>query len=383
MNIIIIGPAHPLRGGIAALNERLACQLLDEGCNVEIYSFSLQYPGLLFPGKTQFTDSEPPKNLKIYKAINSINPFNWLRVGRQIKKKRPDLIIVRYWLPFMAPSTGTICRIARKNSNTKVIAITDNILPHESRPGDRQLTRFFTKSVDGFVAMSKNVFDDLDIFISNQPKRLSPHPIYDHYGEGLHKSMAKEKLSLNPNCKYLLFFGFIRDYKGLDLLLEAISHDKIKSIDNLKLIIAGEFYSNEEKYLDLIKDLGIENNVILRTDYIAEDQVNLYFCACDMITQPYKTATQSGVTQIGYHFNKPMLVTNVGGLPEIIEDQKCGYVVNPDPESISNAISDFYTNNREDFMVNEVIKAKERFSWGNFTKTIFDIYNTCNSSQKN
>ncbi|MFO7818278.1 MAG: glycosyltransferase, partial [Desulfovibrionales bacterium] len=243
MYIIIIGPAHPLRGGIAALNERLASQLINEGHDVEIYSFKLQYPGFLFPGKTQYTDTEPPANLKIFSAINSINPFNWLRIGLKIKRQQPDMVIVRYWLPFMAPSTGTICRLARKNKKTRVIAITDNILPHESRPGDRQLTRFFTKSVDGFVAMSKNVFNELDLFIKNKPKQLSPHPIYDHYGESVPKNIAKKQLLLNPDLNYLLFFGFIRDYKGLDLLLKSLSFNKLKEMDQLKIIIAGEFYS--------------------------------------------------------------------------------------------------------------------------------------------
>jgi D-inositol-3-phosphate glycosyltransferase len=275
----------------------------------------------------------------------------------------------------MAPSTGTICRIARKNKKTKSIAITDNILPHESRPGDKFLTRYFTKSIDGFIAMSKSVFNNLDIFTNKQPKRLTPHPIYDHYGEIIPKQAAKEKLLLNPDYNYLLFFGFIREYKGLDLLLEALTQKKLKQFANLKLIIAGEFYSNEEKYLNLIKKYNLENKIILRTDYIPEDQVNLFFCASDLITQPYKAATQSGVTQISYHFHKPMLVTNVGGLPEIVEDQKCGYVVEPNPEAISSAIYDFYMNKRENEMINEVIKAKEKFSWKNLTQTIFDVYN--------
>jgi glycosyltransferase involved in cell wall biosynthesis len=374
MKIIIIGPANPFRGGIAALNERLAIQLIKEGHDVEIISFSLQYPKFLFPGKTQYTDAIPPKNLTIYPIINSINPLNWIKVGFKLKKKNADLVIVRFWLPFMSPSTGTICKILKRNNKSKVIAIIDNLLPHEARFGDKTLTQYFINQTDGLLAMSECVYNDLDIFRKNQPKKLSPHPIYDHYGEIISKKEAIKKLNLDNSFHYILFFGFIRDYKGLDLLLEALA-DPILENFKLKLIVAGEFYSNEEKYKNIIENLSIQDKVIIRSEYIPEHEVNQYFCAAGLITQPYKSATQSGVTQIGYHFNKPMLVTNVGGLSEIIEDGKCGYVVNPDPQSISKALLDFFKNERESMMVEEVKMAKEKFSWAHFTKSIFEINN--------
>jgi D-inositol-3-phosphate glycosyltransferase len=376
MKILIIGPANPYRGGIAALNERLAIQLIKEGHEVEIISFTLQYPKILFPGKSQYTNAIPPEGVPILRMINSINPLNWLFTGIKLSKKRADLVLVRFWLPMMAPSTGTICKIIRRNRISKVIAIVDNLLPHEIRQGDKIFTQYFINQTDGLLAMSECVFNDLDLFRKNQPKKLSPHPIYDHYGENIPKEEAIKKLNLDISTSYILFFGFIRDYKGLDILLEAFADELVKNL-NIKLIVAGEFYSNEKEYRLLIEKLDIRDKVILRTDYIPDNMVNQYFCAASLITQPYISATQSGVTQIGYHFNKPMLVTNVGGLSEIIEDGKCGYVVNPDPKSIANALFDFFQNNREPVMVKEVTIAKQKFSWENFTKSIFEINNLC------
>lgn len=374
MKIFIMGPAHPYRGGIAALNDRLAQQLIDEGHQVELISFRLQYPGFLFPGKTQYTSAPKPDKIIVRDLINAINPLNWILMGCKLKKEKPDLVIVRFWLPFMAPSTGTICKLIRRNKHTKIISIVDNLLPHEHRPGDKMFTRYFTTQVDGFLAMSGSVYNDLDLFIGKKPKIYSPHPIYDHYGEKINKAKAIAELGLDPAFRYVLFFGFIRDYKGLDLLLEAMTNETIQK-QNIKLLVAGEFYSNEKKYLDIIASLNINKSIVLHTDYIPDDKVNLYFCAADIIAQPYKSATQSGVTQIGYHFEKPMLVTNVGGLPEIIEDQKCGYVVEVNSKAISSALIDFYENNREDEMLVEVKKAKAKFEWNKLTQAIFKIFN--------
>jgi D-inositol-3-phosphate glycosyltransferase len=381
MKIFIVGPAHPYRGGIAALNDRLAQQLTVEGHDVEVISFKLQYPGFLFPGKTQYTDSAPPDHLQVRPLINSINPFNWLFTGIKLRKEKPDLIIVRFWLPFMGPSTGTVCKLI-KNKHCKVVSIVDNIIPHEKRPGDSLFTKYFVSAVDGFIAMSGSVFNDLSHYIGTKPKQFTPHPIYDHYGEIIEKKLAQAQLDLDPSFNYLLFFGFIRDYKGLDLLFDALASPHLSGL-KIKLIVAGEFYSNAQKYIDQIEGLSLKDKVVLCTDYIPEDKVNLYFCAADLVTQPYKSATQSGVTQIGYHFEKPMLVTNVGGLPEIIEDQKCGYVTDVNSESIALAISDFFNNKRERAMVEEVRNAKAKFSWDKLTNTIFKIYGLCSSNKIN
>lgn len=374
MRIVILGPANPYRGGIAALNERLAVELKKEGHEVTIFNFRVQYPGFLFPGKTQYTDDVAPEGLKIVRKVNSVNPLNWLQVGRELKRLSPDLIVVRYWLPFMGPALGTICRLARRNKHTKVICIADNIIPHEKRPGDRLFTNYFVKGVDGFIAMSKEVFREIDIFVRKPVKRFAAHPVYDHYGEIIPRQEALPKLNLSPDYRYLLFFGFIREYKGLDLLLEAMNDNRLRE-KPVKLIIAGEYYGNQEYYNDLINRFGLQDQLVLHTDYIPSDEINNYFCAADLIVQPYKSATQSGVTQIGYHFDKAMLVTDVGGLSEIIADRKSGYVVPPNGSAIADAIVDFYESEREKDFVRETKLLKQNFSWSNLTTKIFEIYN--------
>ena len=381
MRITILGPAYPFRGGIAALNEQLAKQLKSEGHEVNIVSFTLQYPKILFPGKTQFTSDQATFSFPINREVNSINPFNWYNTGRKIKKFKPDLMIVRFWLPFMAMSLGTICNLAKRNGHTKIISIVDNIIPHEKRPGDKILSNYFIKNVDGFITMSKSVLKDLDLFDKQKPKRYSPHPIYDHYGVVEPREAAIKKLNLDVKFRYVLFFGFIRDYKGLDLLLEAFADDYFE-LNNIKLIIAGEFYNNETEYLKLIENLQLQDHVILRTDYIPNTEVENYFNAADIVAQTYKSATQSGVTQIGYHFNKPMLVTDVGGLSEIIPHGKAGYVVQPNAVEIKNALADFFENNRYATFVANISKEKERFTWGKMTQTINELYDELNPGHK-
>jgi D-inositol-3-phosphate glycosyltransferase len=373
MRITILGPAYPFRGGIAALNEQLAKQLESEGHEVNIVSFTLQYPKILFPGKTQFTTDQATFNFPITREVNSINPFNWFKTGRKIKKFKPDLIIVRFWLPFMAMSLGTICKIAKRNGHTKIISIVDNIIPHEKRPGDKFLSKYFINNADGFITMSKSVLKELDLFDKQKPKLYTPHPIYDHYGLVEAREVAIKKLGLDVKYRYVLFFGFIRDYKGLDLLVEAFADSFFKS-NNIKLIVAGEFYNNETEYLKLIEKLQLQDQLILRTDYIPNSEVENYFNAADIVAQPYKSATQSGVTQIGYHFNKPMLVTDVGGLSEIIPHGKAGYVVQPKAEEIKNALTDFFENNRYESFVTNISKEKKRFTWDKMTQTIYELY---------
>ena len=358
--IIIIGPAFPYRGGIANFNNSLAVEYKSQGADVKIYSFSLQYPSFLFPGKTQYEEGEGPKDIEIIPIVNSINPFNWFKVASRIKKENPDYVIFRYWLPFMAPCLGTIAKLIRKT--TKVFAITDNVIPHEKRIGDSLLTKYFVKSSDAFLTLSSSVLDDLLKFTDSKEKIFIPHPIYDSFGDIVEKSTAKEKLGLNENGKYLLFFGFVRKYKGLDIMLEVMADKRIQDL-GVKLIVAGEFYDNKEEYIAQINSLNISDYVILRTDFILEDQVKDYFCASDMITQTYRTATQSGVTQIAYHFEKPMLVTNVGGLAEIVPHNKVGYVCDIDTKQIADYIVEFYTENKEKEFSDNTKEEKKRFTW--------------------
>jgi D-inositol-3-phosphate glycosyltransferase len=367
--IVIIGSAYPLRGGLSAYNERLARAYLKNGDEVIIYTFSLQYPSILFPGKTQFSSDPAPAALDIRVRINSVNPLNWIRIGQEIRNLKPDLVLIKFWIPFMAPCLGTIARIIRKNKHSKIISIIDNIIPHEKRPGDRWLGSYWVKSVDGFVVMSKSVLNDLDSFDQSKPKLFCPHPLYDHFGEILPKPEAREVLSLEETGKYILFFGFIRDYKGLDLLLNAMADKRIQDL-KIKLLVAGEFYTNSKPYDEIIREKKIEDFVVMSNDFIPDSSVNKYFSACDIVVQPYKDATQSGVTQIAYHFNKPMITTNVGGLAEIVPDGKVGYVVKPDSNEIAEAILKFYQGNKEAEFTENVMTEKGKYSWERMTETI-------------
>ena len=368
--VIIIGPAFPFRGGIANFNNALAKEYHNRGDQVIIYSFILQYPSFLFPGTTQYESGEAPKNLKIKTLINSINPFNWISVARKINNEHPDYVVIRYWLPFMAPCLGSIARLLSKK--IKIIAITDNVIPHEKRIGDTFLTRYFVKSCDAFLSLSASVMDDLSIFTDSNFKKFIPHPIYDIFGDVIPKEKALESLGLTIKDKHLLFFGFVRKYKGLDLMLQAMSDSRIINL-GVKLIIAGEFYDDKAEYTDMISDLGIEKNIIMKSDFIPADKVKDYFCAADMITQTYRTATQSGVTQIAYSFNRPMLVTDVGGLAEIVPNNKVGYVTSQDPTEIANAIIDFYKSNREKVFSDNTRLEKKRFSWKFFVEGIDEL----------
>ncbi len=371
LKTIIVGPAFPLRGGIANFNEALCRAMNEAKIETSIFSFSLQYPNFLFPGKTQFDNGKPPSDIKIETCINSINPFNWIAVAKKIKKEKPDLVIIRYWLPFMGPCLGTIAKLIGKN--IKIIAITDNVIPHEKRMGDSLFTKYFVNKCDGFIAMSESVLNDLSQFTSNNKKLFLPHPIYNIFGEKIEKQEAQNYLKLSHDDNYLLFFGFIRKYKGLDLLLEAMADERIKAL-NIKLIVAGEYYETADPYLKIMENNNLQNKVILKTEYIKSEDVKYYFCASDIIVQPYRTATQSGVTQIAYHFDKPMIVTNVGGLPEIVPNNKVGYVTNTDSKSIANAIVNFYEEKKERSFIENVQKEKKRFQWDSFVNGLIDLY---------
>jgi len=366
--IIIIGPAHPLRGGLATFNQRLARQFNDEGDDCSIVSFSLQYPSFLFPGKTQYSTDPAPHGISIHSLINSINPLNWIMVGRKIKKLKPDIIVVRFWIPFMGPALGTILRQVRKNKHTKIICIADNIIPHEKRTGDKGFTGYFLKSCDAFVTMSEKVLTDLRTFENEKPAQLVQHPLYDNFGAIIPKDEARKFLGLDRNERIILFFGFIRQYKGLDLLLKALADERIRN-ENIKLMIAGEFYDDEKTYLDLINENNLRGRVILKTNFIPDSEVKFYLCSGDCVVQPYKNATQSGVTPLAYHFEKPMIVTNVGGLPSLVPHEKAGLVCEPDPRAIADAILRFYQLG-ENYFIPHLRSEKQKYSWSNLTKAI-------------
>ncbi len=359
-NLVIIGPAWPLRGGLAAFDEKLATTFSQKGITSSIETFSLQYPKFLFPGKTQYSNLPAPKNISIHVSINSINPFNWIKVGLRLRKAAPSIIIVRFWLPFLAPCLGTICRIAKSNGKTKVIAIVDNMIPHEQRIGDQLFTKYFAGSVDAFLTMSEKVKKDVQIF-SSKPTLVSPHPIFEHFGNTILKETARNILSIPHDQKLILFFGFIRKYKGLDLLLKAMATELIQSAD-IHLMIVGEFYEDAAPYHELINTLGLKNRVHIVEGFVADKEVKNFVCSADFIIQPYRHATQSGVTPLAYHFEKPMLVTNVGGLADTVPNNQVGVVVEPTVDSIAKGINTLYQNGASYYLPQIKIE-KQKYTW--------------------
>lgn len=365
-----------MRGGIANFNLAIANALNKNKISNEIVSFTLQYPNFLFPGKTQFESGEKPPDISIIEKINSINPISWLMTANYIRKKKPETIVFNYWMPFFGLCYGMIIRLIAKKSIKKIV-LCHNVIPHEKRLFDNFLNRFFLKRCDGFITLSKSVLEELSLFTTSENKKFTPHPIYDIFGSIVSKEKSIEKLKLDPGKKYLLFFGLVRKYKGLDLILKALASEKLKEFHNLKLVVAGEFYDNIEEYISLIKHLNIEDKVILKNEYIPSNLVRYYFCSTDLVVQTYHTATQSGVTQIAYHFERPMLVTNVGGLSEIVPHEKVGYICEKDPESIAEMIFDYYSKHREEEFSKNAAIEKNKFSWDKFIDALEEINSNC------
>ena len=369
--IIIITPAYPLRGGIAASGERLAKAFQNDGNDVHIFSFSLQYPSFLFPGKTQFSSDAPPEDLKIHTTINAVQPLSWFLTARKISAYQPDIVVCRFWLPFMAPSLGTILRsVKKKLPDVRIIGLVDNIIPHEKRPGDKQLAQYFAHACDGFVVMSRSVEKEMELF-TKKTVLYVPHPIYDTYGQKVARTEALQHLNLPASKKYILFFGFVRTYKGLDILLAAMTRADVREL-HLTLLVAGEFYESEQIYRDYINAHALAEYVIIKSDFIPSDDVRYYFGAADAVVQPYRTATQSGISQMAYHFETPMIVTNVGGLSEIVTDGKVGFVVEPNIDAIAQALIQFYASDRNIF-VQGVKEEKKRFAWSNMVDGILGL----------
>lgn len=370
--IIIVGPAYPYRGGIADFNERLAREFVSEGHEVTIYTFTLQYPGFLFPGKTQYAEGPAPEGLHIVRKVNSVNPFNWLKVGREIRRQRPDMVMIRFWLPFMAPCLGTIARVVRRDKHIKVVALLDNVVPHEKRIGDKVFARYMIKSVGGYVAMSEAVLADAKSFDDTKPLALTPHPLYDSFGAKATREEAIGALGLDSDTRYILFFGLIRDYKGLDLLLRAFADGRLRG-KGVKLIVAGEFYGNAEFYERLEQELGLAEYIVWYKEFVPADKVRYFFAAADLVAQPYKSATQSGITQIAYHFERPMLVTDVGGLAEIVPHGKVGYVTKPEVADIADALVDFVEHRSEADYREDILQEKAKYAWSNMTAALFEV----------
>ena len=374
--VVIIGPGYPLRGGLATFDQRLAREFIGEGYECVIYSFSFQYPGFLFPGTTQYSTEPPLEGLTILSRINSVNPLNWFSVGKELRKKKPDIIVVRYWLPLMGPALGTILRRVRKNKHTRIVAITDNVIPHEKRPGDRPFTRYFLKACDAFITMSAKVMTDLRSFQPDRPARQVVHPLYDNFGEPISREQARAHLrekgiAIGDHDKVLLFFGFIRRYKGLDIAIRAMADQRIRDA-GIKLLVAGEFYEEAAPYKDLIAQLNIGDSLLLRTDFIPDSEVRQYLCAADAVIQPYRNATQSGVTPLAYYFEKPMIVSNVGGLAALVPHEQAGLVAEPEPGPMADAILRFFVLG-ESFFISALRQEKSKYSWSRLVANIIEL----------
>lgn len=363
---IFIGPAYPYRGGIAAFNENMASVFQNNGWECMMFTFTQQYPNFLFPGKNQLSTEDSPPNLTIKRGIYSTNPLNWIKITKEIVALQPDLLITQYWMPFMAPAFGTILRGVKKSlSNVFNVTIVHNFKAHESLIGEKQLGRYIGNRTDLMVSLSEKVASDIEVNVPQVPVSTLFHPIYDHYGTQIKKEVAREELGLDPDVKYLLFFGLIREYKGLDILINALT--LVQSNTDYKLIIAGEFYENENKYSKLIEECKLEDKVIIRNEYISNEEVPRYFCASDLVVLPYRRATQSGVVPIAIHFDRPVIVTNVGGLSKTIRDHQIGLIAEPEAEDLAAKIDLFLENDQ--IFSDEFGLVKASLSWQSFFDT--------------
>jgi glycosyltransferase involved in cell wall biosynthesis len=367
MRIVIVGTAHPIRGAMAQLNTILGWHL-SKNHSIEIVSFKRQYPKILFPGKTQIDPSKPLFQLPTKPLIDSINPFTWIKAAEYIRSRQPNLVIFRYWLPFLAPCFGVISFLVRRHRETKVLFICDNVVPHERRLGDATFTRFAFRFVDYFIVQSKSVESDLRRFAPTARYAFVPHPIYDVFGGLLPKTEARRQLRL-PDERIILSFGYVRKYKGLHLLLDALQL-VIRQIP-VKLLVVGEFYDNEENYRRKIQDLGLTDHVMVYSHYIPNEQVAVYFSACDVVVLPYISATQSGIVQLAYNFDKPVIATDVGGLSEVVIDGITGFIVSPsDPARLSQAIVRYYQEAREPDFIKNVRTEKAKYSWDRMVQAV-------------
>ena len=366
--IVIVGPAHPLRGGIADFNEAFAKSLIDAGHQVTIVSFKLQYPSILFPGKTQYrVNREKHFSFEIKHLINSINPISWIKTYKYILNLNPDKVFIRFWMPFFGPCLGYIAK-RLKRQGVEVCAIVDNAIPHEKRFGDVKLVRYFINQCSMLFTLSNKVADEINSINPSAKVKTLFHPVYNTFGEKPKKEDALNLLNIQDG-KYILFFGLIRKYKGLDLAIEAMSHPKIREM-KIKLIIAGEFYEDKTKYEQLINELKLEN-ILIFDHFIPKKDVPSYFEVADLIILPYITATQSGITQLAIYYQKPMIVNEVGGLPEVVNHNEDGLVSAPNSSNISKHIIEFFSNEELRKKINNGVKLKaNEYSWEKFNKEI-------------
>ncbi len=370
MKITIVGTFPPFRGGIADLNAGLVQNLIKRH-EVQALNFTTQYPKIFFPGTSQLKKGTPAVQLKSERILSSINPFSWWRTHRRIKEFSPDFLIFRYWMPFFGPSFASVAKRVKKVLDVKVLAICDNIVPHEKRLLDESLTRHFLDHVDCFLVMSKSVEDDLNEMYPKAVYRYAPHPVYDIFQESISKKEARQQLGLKTE-RVLLNFGMIRKYKGLDVLLNSIPRLK-SELDDFTVLVVGECYEDLKKYHHLIKSLDISDVVDFRAEFVPDKDVHLYFSAADIVVLPYRSATQSGIVPIAFNFNRPVIVTDVGGLPEIVPDGEVGFTVPCNSEAVAEAVLKFYNRNLEQQFSLNVASHKRMISWESFVEVLEEL----------
>lgn len=382
MKIAILSCFYPYRGGISQFN---ACLLEELGKRhtVKAFNFKRQYPNLLFPGKTQYvTPEDNAVPVQAEALLDTANPFSYISTAKAIRNWEPDLLVMRYWMSYFAPSLGYVAR--HMNENCKIISILDNVIPHEPRFFDRPFTRYFLKPHDGYIVLCDAVKNDLLSFMPRARYLNIPHPLYSHFGRKLEREEAEKTIGIQKNKKNILFFGLIREYKGLDILIEAFS----KLDSSYQLIIAGEPYGSFEKYRKLIDESPLKENIYLTTHYIPDSRVGIYFSAAHVCVLPYRSATQSGVSSVAYHFEVPMITTAAGGLKETIGDRGTGMIVDrPDPDAVASAIRIYFGDapapegrsggeTARNEMIKNIIREKDRLSWSNFCNKLMEFYRT-------
>jgi glycosyltransferase involved in cell wall biosynthesis len=376
VKIAVLSPFYPYRGGIAQFSAMLY-QALEEEHEVRAFSFSRLYPQLFFPGKTQYVEStDRAVAVPAECVLDSINPFSYQKTARAIERFQPDLLIIAYWMPFFAPAYGHIA--ARLKKKTTVIALLHNALPHEPEFFDKPLARLFFKQCKGFVVMSETVKKDLLALQPGANYLLQPHPLYDHFGEKVEPFQARKELGIDPGKKTLLFFGLIRYYKGLDLLIEALS-----LLDSsYQLVIAGEPYEPFDKYQKQIDASPAKDRIKVIARYISDSEVPRLFSASNLLVLPYRSTTQSGVVPVAYHFETPVLVTNVGSLREMIESHGTGIVCRPEAPDMAGGIEKFFGENPGRYIA-RIKEEKKKLSWEAFAGALVDFVQTGVNSTEN
>lgn len=371
MKIAYLSTFYPFRGGIAQFNASLY-RAFEKEHSIKAYTFTRQYPDFLFPGETQMvTEKDKADAIPAERILDTANPLSYLSTASKIKKDLPDLLVMKYWMSYFGPSLGTVAN--RLKGQTKVITVLDNVIPHEKRFIDEPFTKYFLNQNHGFVVMSEAVKRDL-LQLKPSAKYLShPHPLYDHFGAKADVREAKAKLGIPEGKKVLLFFGFIRDYKGLDILIEALS---LLPADYV-LVIAGEVYGSFSKYEDQITKLGLKDRIINHVRYVPDNEVPLFFSSADVCILPYRSATQSGITSISYHFDLPMIATDTGGLRETILHKATGLIVSrPEPGLIAAAVREYFEKDLKPSFTEGIRSMKLKMSWNSLAKAIADFSQT-------